>query len=81
MLTPIQAEVLQHLVRISPTAHNARDVSRHLGIDIPTVVLCLQALRQLGSARYGGDTLNAGPEDAEHLATDNGRVYLRTNPY
>jgi DNA-binding IclR family transcriptional regulator len=82
MLTPIQADVLQHLVRIYPTSHNARDVSRHLGMDIPTAVLCLQALRRLSYARYrpGSDSLRAGPEDAEHLPTDEGRVYLRTNP-
>jgi DNA-binding IclR family transcriptional regulator len=80
MLTADQAAVLRHLVRIEPTVHNAREVSRHLGLNLPTAVRCLQELRRLGYARYGPDSLGARPEDAEHVPTERGKASLRSPP-
>jgi DNA-binding IclR family transcriptional regulator len=80
MLTPNQTAVLRHLVRIEPVSHNANDVSRHLDMDVPTAVLCLQELRRLGYVRYGKESMGEGPEVAEHVPTDEGKKYLARNP-
>ena len=80
MLTADQTAVLRHLVELAPVSHNANDVSRRLGMDVATAVLCLQQLRLLGYARYGKDAMGDGPEHAVHGPTDEGRKYLARNP-
>lgn len=80
MLTADQAAVLRHLVEIEPVPRNARQVSRHLNMDLPMAVLCLLELRRLGYARYGDESMGEGLEDAEHRPTDEGKKYLAQNP-
>jgi hypothetical protein len=80
MLTADQTAVLRHLVALAPVSHNANDVSRHLGMDVATAVLCLQQLRRLGYARYGKEAMGDAPEHAVHVPTDAGRKYLARTP-
>ena len=80
MLTADQTAVLQHLVELEPVAHNANDVSRHLGMDVATAVLCLQQLSRLSYAQYGRAAMGDGPEHAVHEPTEAGKTYLARTP-
>ncbi len=81
-LTPEQRIVLQHLVRNTPAAHSARDVSHGTGLDLPTAARCLHELLGLGYIGYGRATVG----EAEHqdtvayLPTLSGLGYVRVQP-
>lgn len=75
-LTPEQTAVLEYLVRVAPAPHHARDVSRHLELDLLTAILCLQHLRRLGYAAHGLEGLSEEPDSVEYHPTPAGRDAL-----
>ena len=79
-LTPEQRTVLQHLVRNTPAAHTARDVSQDTGLNVSTTARCLEALQRLGYVAAGRPTVGEHPDTVEYLPTLAGLGYVRVQP-
>jgi DNA-binding MarR family transcriptional regulator len=79
-LTPAQRTVLQHLVRNTPAAHTARDVSHDTGLNVSTTVRCLDVLEQRGYVTAGSPPAGARPDTVEYLPTLSGLGYVRGQP-
>jgi hypothetical protein len=81
-LTPEQRTVLQHLVRNTPAAHSARDVSQATGLALSSAIRCLQDLLEVGYVGYGRATVGEAehPDTVEYLPTLSGLGYARAPP-
>jgi hypothetical protein len=79
-LTQDQYRILLHLVRNSPTAYGAEEISRRVGLDGRTVVLGLQALAQRRFISSGGATGAGQRGGAAWQATAAGQAYVRDRP-
>ena len=79
-LTPEQRTVLYDLVRNTPAAHTARDVSQATGLDVLTAVCCLEALRQRGYVASGRPPADGRPDAVEYVPTLSGLGYVRVQP-
>jgi len=79
-LPPEQRIVLEHLVRNTPAAHTARDVSQDTGLDVLTAVGCLEALQHRGYVAAGRPPAAGRPDTVEYLPTLSGLGYVRVQP-
>jgi hypothetical protein len=79
-LTPEQRTVLYDLVRNTPAAHSARDVSQDTGLNVSTTVRCLEALQRLGYVASGRPAAGEHPDAVEYLPTLSGLGYVRVQP-
>ena len=68
-LTPAQHTVLANLVRNTPAAHTARDVSHDTGLSVSTAVICLQELQRLGYVGAGRPPDGERSDTVEYLPT------------
>ena len=76
-LTLDERAVLEHLVRITPAAHNARDVSEQTGLDVAAAVRSLQELQRRGYVGYGRPTVGEQPDTVEYVPTLMGLGLIR----
>ncbi len=76
-LTLDERAVLEHLVRITPAAHSAEDVSQQTGLDVAAAVRCLQALQRRGYVGYGRPAVGEQPDTVEYLPTLMGLGLIR----
>ena len=79
-LTPAQHTVLAVLVRHTPAAHTARDVSHDTGLSVSTAVACLQELQRLGYVGAGRPPDGERSDTVEYLPTPTGLSSIRTPP-
>src|SRR5215211_1941282 len=79
-LTPTQHTVPADLVRHTPAAHTARDVSHDTGLSVSAAVTCLQALQRLGYVGAGRPPDGSPSDTVDYLPTLTGLSYIRTPP-
>ena len=79
-LTPAQHSVLAVLVRHTPAAHTARDVSHDTGLSVSTAVACLQELQRLGYVGAGRLPDGELADTVDYLPTLTGLSFIRTPP-
>jgi hypothetical protein len=70
--------VLEHLVRVTPAAHNAQDVSEQTGLAVDAAVRSLQELQRRGYVGFGRPTVGKRPDTVEYVPTLMGLGLIRT---